>query len=213
MIAEHNLWGRVRTIFADDVTMASLYKHAKFFVFSSEYEGFGLPVLESYKMGCIALLNDIEVFREITDGQGTFFNLKENESNLSEVAEKVVSLTNEEKNAILEKQYKILSSGNILYIIPIEWEGNAPEEGSKIWTDGTNIYYSSSTTNGEIKTKVEKYIGTAAGKDIPTSGDATDTQVVKGDDSRLHYLVIRSYDPDDYDERGDGKLWFTIPEE
>lgn len=108
MIAEHNLWGRVRTIFADDVTMASLYKHAKFFVFSSEYEGFGLPVLESYKMGCIALLNDIEVFREITDGQGTFFNLKENESNLSEVAEKVVSLTNEEKNAILEKQYKIL---------------------------------------------------------------------------------------------------------
>ena len=80
-ITECGLWGRFYTIFADDLTMASLYKHAKFFVFSSEYEGFGLPILESYKMGCIALLNDIEVFREITDGQGTFFNLKEDKSN------------------------------------------------------------------------------------------------------------------------------------
>ena len=107
-ITEQGLWGRVNTIFANDLVMASLYKHAKFFVFSSEYEGFGLPVLESYKMGCIALLNDIKVFREITDGQGTFFNLKENESNLSEVAERVFSLTDEERETILNTQYKIL---------------------------------------------------------------------------------------------------------
>jgi len=108
LITENNLWGRVHAIFADDVTMASLYKYAKFFVFSSEYEGFGLPVLESYKMGCIALLNDIEVFREITDGQGTFFKLKENESNLSEVAEKIFSMSDQEKKAVLDAQYKIL---------------------------------------------------------------------------------------------------------
>ena len=108
LITEFSLWGRVHTIFADDITLATLYKYAKFFVFSSEYEGFGLPVLESYKMGCIALLNNIEVFREITDDLGTFFDLKENESNLSEVAEKVYSMTDEERNSVLNKQYSIL---------------------------------------------------------------------------------------------------------
>lgn len=105
---QYGIGDRIHTIFADDIAMASLYRYAKFFVFSSEYEGFGLPVLESYKMGCIALLNDIEVFREITDNQGTFFTLKEDESNLSEVAERIYSMTKEEKNSILNKQYSIL---------------------------------------------------------------------------------------------------------
>lgn len=108
LIEQLGISDRIHTIFADDLTMATLYKYAKFFVFPSEYEGFGLPILESYKMGCIALLNNTEVFREITDGMGTFFNLKENESNLSEVAEKVFSLTDDEKNNILNKQYSIL---------------------------------------------------------------------------------------------------------
>lgn len=112
LIKQYGLWGRVNTIFADDILMATLYKYAKFFVFSSEYEGFGLPVLESYKMGCIALLNNIEVFREITDNKGTFFTLKENESNLSEVAENVLSLNDEERKGILDTQYKILEKYN-----------------------------------------------------------------------------------------------------
>ena len=108
LIKQYGLWGRVNTIFADDILMATLYKYAKFFVFSSEYEGFGLPVLESYKMGCIALLNNIEVFREITDNKGTFFDLKEDKSNLSEVAEKIMLLNDNEKKAIVDTQYKIL---------------------------------------------------------------------------------------------------------
>lgn len=108
MFKKYGIHGRVHTIFADNLTMATLYRYAKFFVFSSEYEGFGLPVLESYKMGCIALLNNIAVFREITDNQGTFFNMNENESNLSEVAEKVYGMSDEERNSVLNIQYAIL---------------------------------------------------------------------------------------------------------
>lgn len=108
LISKYGLNNRVFTIFADDITMATLYKFAEFFVFPSEYEGFGLPVLESYKMGCIALLNDIEVFREITDGLGTFFKMTENESNLSEIAERIYGLSDGEKKSVLKTQYAIL---------------------------------------------------------------------------------------------------------
>lgn len=108
LLNKYGIYDRTHTMFVNDVAMASLYKYAKFFVFPSEYEGFGLPILESYKMGCIALLNDTEVFREVTDNTGTFFNLSENESNLSEVAEKIYTLTDDEKNSILKAQNSIL---------------------------------------------------------------------------------------------------------
>jgi disulfide oxidoreductase YuzD len=99
---------RCHTMFVDDKTLATLYKHAKFFVFSSEYEGFGLPILEAYKMGCIALLNNCEIFREVTFGKGTFFNLSDNESDISEVAEKIYSMTENERNEVIKIQNSIL---------------------------------------------------------------------------------------------------------
>lgn len=109
LFKKHKLLNRVNSMFADDVMMASLYKYAKFFVYSSEYEGFGLPVLESYKMGCIALLNDNKCFREVTLNKGEFFTLKEDESNLSDVAEKIISLSEDERKKIISEQNEILS--------------------------------------------------------------------------------------------------------
>jgi len=108
LLQKYEIKDRSHTVLADDITMATLYKYAKFFVFPSEYEGFGLPILEAYKMDCIALLNNTKVFREITNNLGTFFELSEEESNLSEVAEKVYSMNNEEKNVILNNQHTIL---------------------------------------------------------------------------------------------------------
>ena len=108
LFEEYGISDRVHAMFADDITMATLYKYAKFFVFSSEYEGFGLPILESYKMGCVALLNNIEVFREITDNKGTFFDLSEDSSNLSDVAENVYNMNKSKKKKILDIQNSIL---------------------------------------------------------------------------------------------------------
>jgi len=113
LLNEYNMSSNAFVLKPDDETLANLYKYAEFFVFPSEYEGFGLPVLESYKMGCIALLNNNDCFREVTFGNGTYFNLDENESNICDVMEKTITLTKDEKDKIIEKQYKILSHYSI----------------------------------------------------------------------------------------------------
>lgn len=94
----------------NDAELVTLYKNALFFVYPSEYEGFGIPILEAYKMGCIALLNSNECFKEVTFGKGTFFDLKENESNIVEVMEKTLELTKAKREEILKTQYEILSN-------------------------------------------------------------------------------------------------------
>ena len=57
-----------------DVGLATLYAHAKAFVFPSHYEGFGLPVIEAASLGCPLILSDIPVFREIAGDVATYFN-------------------------------------------------------------------------------------------------------------------------------------------
>lgn len=110
LLSHYGILERSHTTFADEIEMPTLYRYAEFFVFSSEYEGFGLPVLESFKMGCIALLNNTDCFREITFNRGTFFTLKQNESDLSDVAEKVYGMSDDEKDEIKRVQYSILSN-------------------------------------------------------------------------------------------------------
>lgn len=49
----------------DDVELASLYGEARALLFPSQYEGFGLPVLEAMHSGCPVVCNDIPVLHEI----------------------------------------------------------------------------------------------------------------------------------------------------
>lgn len=110
LLDKNGILNKTHAFKPNDAVLANLYKHAEFFVFSSEYEGFGLPVLESYKMGCIALLNDNDCFREITFGKGTFFSMNENESNLSDVMENIYTMTEEDKAEIVKIQNDIFSN-------------------------------------------------------------------------------------------------------
>ena len=109
LLEEYNMADKVFVTKPDDNNLANLYKYAEFFVFSSEYEGFGLPVLESYKMGCIALLNNNDCFREVSFGKGTYFNLTESASDICDVMENTIALTKEEREKVLKTQYEILS--------------------------------------------------------------------------------------------------------
>lgn len=113
LFEECGVTNKVISMKVNDIELATLYKNAEFFVYTSEYEGFGLPILESYKMNCIALLNNNDCFKEVTFGNGTFFNLKENESDICDVMEKILSLKQEEKEKILSTQKEILSHYSI----------------------------------------------------------------------------------------------------
>uniref|UniRef100_UPI002FE1069D GDP-mannose 4,6-dehydratase n=1 Tax=Helicobacter typhlonius TaxID=76936 RepID=UPI002FE1069D len=59
---------------AQDDELYSLYANAICFVFPSLYEGFGIPILESFFAHCPAILSDIEVFREIAQDCALYFD-------------------------------------------------------------------------------------------------------------------------------------------
>ena len=56
-----------------DEELAMLYNHAQAFVYPSEYEGFGLPILEAYECGAPVLCADASCFPEIAAKGALYF--------------------------------------------------------------------------------------------------------------------------------------------
>ena len=54
--------------------MKQLYRDAEFFVYPSFYEGFGMPILESWSCGCPVVLSNASCFPEIAKDAGIYFN-------------------------------------------------------------------------------------------------------------------------------------------
>ena len=59
---------------ADEEMMLQLYHQAELFVFPSLYEGFGMPILESWACNCPVVLSDASCFPEIAGDAGLYFN-------------------------------------------------------------------------------------------------------------------------------------------
>jgi glycosyltransferase involved in cell wall biosynthesis len=72
----------------EDFELSSYYSQAKCFVFASEYEGFGIPVLESMKCGCPVVLANHSSFPEVAGDAGVYFEL----NNPNDLHDKVSSL-------------------------------------------------------------------------------------------------------------------------
>ena len=92
-----------------DIELRNLYYHAVCFVFPSLYEGFGIPILEAWQAQCPTLLNNKSCFPEIAQDAGVYFNLDENGSDLENVMEDFLSMSNEGRREIIEKQNKRLT--------------------------------------------------------------------------------------------------------
>ena len=93
----------------DDTELYSLYHHAVCFVYPSEYEGFGIPILEAYKANCPVVLNYESCFPEIAGDAALYFHMNSNHSNLEEQIEKVLNMNDAERKLLLGRQLKRLS--------------------------------------------------------------------------------------------------------
>ncbi|MCP3761376.1 glycosyltransferase family 4 protein [Domibacillus sp. A3M-37] len=60
--------------YVTDEELVCLYKNARFFVFPSIYEGFGLPPLEAMTFGCPVIASNHECIKEICEDQVIYFN-------------------------------------------------------------------------------------------------------------------------------------------
>ena len=74
MISELNISEKI-TIFRDDeIQLARLYQKATALIYPSQYEGFGLPILEAMSLKCPVVASDIPSTREIGQDFVTYFN-------------------------------------------------------------------------------------------------------------------------------------------
>lgn len=72
-ILKHGSWIKI-FYDVDKEELLKFYKTAELYVHAALNEGFGLPVLEAIKCGCVCAVSDIKVFRELYDNACVFFN-------------------------------------------------------------------------------------------------------------------------------------------
>lgn len=94
----------IQTFVQSDQEFMDLYHHAVAFVYPSEYEGFGIPILEAYKADCPVMLNKRSCFPEIAGDAAVYFNLSAHESDFEEQFETLYHLNGNEREALLAKQ-------------------------------------------------------------------------------------------------------------
>lgn len=83
----------VQKFVESDQELMDLYHFAQVFVFPSEYEGFGIPILEAYKAGCPVLLNRASCFPEIAGDAAIYFGFDGKEKSLQECIEDLLVWT------------------------------------------------------------------------------------------------------------------------
>lgn len=88
----------------NDMELYSLYHHAECFVYPSDYEGFGIPILEAYQANCPVVLNSASCFPEIAGDAAVFFEINSKQSNLSDCLEQVLAMSIEDRNELLSRQ-------------------------------------------------------------------------------------------------------------
>ena len=91
LFTKWNIRERLVHISANDAQMASLYKHALCFAFPSQYEGFGIPVLEAFANGCPICLSNASSFPEVAGDAALFFNPNDAQSMQDTLKEILVS--------------------------------------------------------------------------------------------------------------------------
>lgn len=72
----------LRAGYVSDEDLAALYSGAEFFVYTSEYEGFGLPPLEAMKCGCPVITSNNSSLPEVVGGAGITIDYDSDEQHI-----------------------------------------------------------------------------------------------------------------------------------
>jgi len=81
---------RVKHNYVSDNKLYSLYQNAIAFIFPSLYEGFGIPVLESFAAGCPAILSNASSLPEVGGDAALYFD-PNSRDDMNSAIEKVVT--------------------------------------------------------------------------------------------------------------------------
>lgn len=104
LLTKYHIENNIIHITATDKDMINLYRHAIAFIYPSEYEGFGIPILEAYASSCLVLLAKYSCFPEIAGDAALYFDFEHEQNSLSHLLLKVINISIEEKNCLIDKQ-------------------------------------------------------------------------------------------------------------
>ena len=103
-----NLSNKIIHLNGDDEILKYLYLNAQVMVSTSEYEGFGLNILEALRHNCPVIANDIKVFRELYNDNIFYFS---DEESLKYILEKTL-MKKKSDNIININQNELINKFN-----------------------------------------------------------------------------------------------------
>ena len=97
---------KIIQIDGDESTLKYLYRNAEFFIYPSKYEGFGIPILESFSQECPVLCSNTSSLPEIAGDAASFFDPNDL-SSISKSINKIIS-SNDLRSSLIKKGNKRL---------------------------------------------------------------------------------------------------------
>ena len=103
LIDDLHLNNNVHHFFANQESLSSLYHNAIAFVYPSEYEGFGLPILEAFTYECPVMLNASSCFPEVGGDAVIYFNQKRESSDFYDKFQTLLLMSSKERSDLIER--------------------------------------------------------------------------------------------------------------
>lgn len=100
MIASFGLSEHVIQQYATEQEMQALYQNAAAFIYPSAYEGFGMPILESFVCGCPVMLNNASCFPEVGGDAAIYFDINR-KGDLAEHIEAFLQAPEQDRNDLI----------------------------------------------------------------------------------------------------------------
>jgi len=111
LFRQQGIEAQVLFYYASDKDLAFLYSHARAFVFPSEYEGFGLPILEAFAGGCPVAVSNTSSMPEVAGDAAVYFSPYDADEMYTAI--KTVALDTERRHDLIAKGLNRLRQFNI----------------------------------------------------------------------------------------------------